>query len=411
MPVQKKKVMGATEGQPRPVLFPKYKVEIHTVATGNPITEDMMKTLLGWEVINAKDGSALGRKDDYQLTYDGKYIKCHNNARNRPYNEEWSHALAQQFLKRQFMFNGETMIIGETGLVLSAQHRGCGYLIACARYRKAKLKQEKKEDLDPDDILILQHWPNGAPVFESIIVYGIKEDHATVSTLDYNRPRSFGDVLYTSGIFAGGKKVFGNGERERMTKMLGNCVKLVWERTGMKKNKDELTEYLTNPELTQYVTNHPKLADAVKHIYGENLAKKKDEKTGPIANLIGPGTAAGLLYLMGMSNCDVTKYQASHPREEKALKFDSKTWQKAEQFWTNLVIVQQQRCPEVAALIEAFKQERNTETGKEASIKVERFGLALRNAWKRVSRSWVSSTLRLGHGQALRCGTMMTRRK
>jgi hypothetical protein len=380
MPVANKKRELAGEDLPRPIKFPNLSVKLHTVANNNALTEADVEKILGWEVVD----KAQTKKDDYTLIYEGKYIRCVNNHNNRPFYEEWAKAVCQIILKRQWKMNGETMIIGKTGLVLSAQHRGIGFKLACEMWRKAKGRQEAEQDLENHEKLILDFWPE-CPVLETIIVYGIDEDQETISTLDNTRPRTFGDVLYTSEIFRNGKTKFSPSARERLTKFLGNAIKFLWERTGLKKNESELTEYLTNPELTEFVNHHKLLADAVHHIYVENSAKKEGDKQGPIANLYGPGTAAGLLYLMAMSKFDPTEYQSESPRDEKHLlkqmnKEDfKKQWGLAEQFWTDLCIAQQQRCPLVRPVIDAFIEERKQNEGREAGFSVKT-GLLI-NAW------------------------------
>jgi hypothetical protein len=99
----------------RPVKYPTRTAEVRLVETGNPIDATLAKELLGWEEL---DDSA----DNYLLTdEDGKKIQCVNNAHNRPFNETWARTLAQDILNGHWRDNGEAIVIGKSGQVLSAR--------------------------------------------------------------------------------------------------------------------------------------------------------------------------------------------------------------------------------------------------------------------------------------------------
>jgi hypothetical protein len=263
------------------------------------VTEKMAKDYLGWKEV--------GEDDSYLLTdTDKKKIRCTNNEPNRPFVHGLMESYCQEVMNQRWRLNGETIIFGTSGRLLSGQHRLIGLVVACQKFRAGEKGKWKT-----------------APVLETFVVHGIEEDPETTSTIENVRPRSLADVLFTDvNLF--GKKT-SEADRKRLAKMTANAVNEVWERTAS--GEQTFLAKKTHAEEIDFIRRHPKLLEAVKFIDGENGANM-------VGRFVNPGTAAALLYLMGSSDTDGKEYRASTVRTEK--KFDWKYWEKAEEFWTCL---------------------------------------------------------------------------
>lgn len=283
------------------VLYP--EVTVRLCQMEDAITMEQAKKLLGWEECEGEDYFTLDMHE--------KKIRCLNNEANRPYDRGRAEQYAQVILQRQWAgprgngktVNGESLVIGKTGQTLSAQHRLTGLIFACQRW--------EKED----------HWRTNwpeMPVMESVVVYGVDESGETTMTIDNVKPRTAADVFYSDTLIYPKEK---NKDRRELCKLLEFAIRFCWYRTGAK--FDAYAPLLSHPEAKAFITAHPRILRAVKHIYQENA----DSRIRPLLSL---GTAAGLMYLMGVSDSDPEKYTG----EEKSL--STKLWDKAVNFWTNV---------------------------------------------------------------------------
>ena len=285
----------------REIIHPKRKAKFYTKEEGNPITVKLMKKWLDWEEEeNDKYGEDYLLKDCY-----GKKIRCYNNLSNRPFDKRLCKMLKQETLRRNWKINGESIVIGTTGMFLSGQHRGVGLILAA-----------QEVELDPDK----WEWGEEEPYLESLIAFGISEDDDVVNTLDTGKARSLSDVIYRSNVFANADAK----ERKQASRMVEHAVRLLWDRTGASDDAYSPSLIRTHMESLYFIDLHPKLIDCVEHIYAENTEKR-------ITKYIGPGYASGLLYLMGCSASDPDAYRKNDPPMEELL--DWQHWEKACDFW------------------------------------------------------------------------------
>ena len=333
------------------VVHPEVVVELRDAA--NPITVEMAKHLLGWVEEEPQTDSSPGTKfgDAYLLTDEaGHKVRCLNNTRNRPFEEGWSKKLAQDILNRHWMFNGEAIIIGKSGQVLSGQHRLIALVLAYQKWASDEQKYHWQEKWETE------------PVMHSVLVYGVDESSATTRTLDNVKPRSFADVLFTESGFFGKAKP---NDRKVLARMVDYAIKLLWHRTGEK--ADAYSPQRTHSEGLEYLERHKKILPAVNHIFEENQEQA-------IAKYISPGTAAGAMYLMAACNTDGDVYRNADTRSER--KIDLGTYEKAEEFWMLLG----NGGPEFKALRSALRPV--TETGEAIVMGQEEKLAVLAKAWK-----------------------------
>jgi hypothetical protein len=295
----------------RPVLYPEPETVMHYGQA--ELTVAQAKELLGWE--EETDTAKFGT--DYMLIdRTGKKVRCVNNAGNRPWYGSWADTLAQEHLMRRWRLNGETIVIGKTGLVLSAQHRLISLVLAeQERANATDAKGERWGSLWPDEVTM-----------PAIVVYGIDESDDTVNTLDTGKPRSLTDVIYRSPFFADLK----SGDRRTVSRHADYAVRMLWFRTGA--NMDPFAPRRTHAESLDFIARHPRVLEAVKHLFEEESGSERR-----ISKYITLGTAAGLMYLMGCSGSAdeaCLDYQKASPSNEEQLSWEM--WDKASEFWVML---------------------------------------------------------------------------
>jgi len=290
--------------------MPKIEVEDHVypeisvqVCVGDDaLTVDQAKDLLGWESEQGK----IKFGDSYTIIdEEKKKVRCRNNTKNRPLNEEWSRTLAQDILNRRWKINLETIIIGWDGQVLSGQHRLIGLILASQMWAANKHWREK--------------WKT-EPVIETLVAFGADESEECTRTLDNVRPRTLSDVLYMSDAFGHHKPK----DRKVIVRIIDYAVRLLWQRTGVTGN--EYVSRRTHSESLDFISRHPRIITAAKHIYEEDAS-------GSIRSYISMGYAAGLLYLMAASEDSRDTYLSGEfPNEEQ---LGLAKWDEACEFWTD----------------------------------------------------------------------------
>ena len=286
-----------SDDAPAPV-YPEFKARVF--GPDAPLDFETAKQLLGWEEV------PLGGGKHTLVDETGKKVRFRNSTRNRPFTAELSRQYAQDLLRGHWKLNGETVIVGQSGEVISGQHRLAGVVLA------------EQIRTGPQ----AEHWtdqgltgPVGMP---TVVIFGAAEDDDTVNTVDTGRARSPADMLYRCHLFTS----FPASERRTLARMTDHAVRIIWDRTGA--DQDAFAPRKTHSELMSFIDRHPKLVSCVKHIFTENTE-------GVISSHISPGYAAGMMYLMGVSASDPAKYKKDDPREEKSLKFTH--WDKANDFW------------------------------------------------------------------------------
>jgi hypothetical protein len=291
----------------RPIVYPEPTSRFYL--DDDPITIEKAKEILGWEE-EPKKGT-FG--DNFLFTLpSGIKVRCTNNETNRPFYPNVSAVLRQDILNKQWKLNGEPIILGKTGIVLNGQHSLVALILAGL-------------ELSDPDSPYHETWGIEEPYFVKLVVYGISEDDATVNTMDTCKPRSLADVIYRAHYFKGAAKK----DQKQLAKMLSSAIMMLWERSGTFEDAHNVTR--NHSVSIEYLNRHPKLLQAVRHIYEEDGGKNDKNKIGKYLNR---GYAAAALYLMGSSLSDSDAYYAADHPNESMLNWE--LWERACEFFVEL---------------------------------------------------------------------------
>lgn len=305
-------------------------------------------------------------------------VICWNNDRNRPIDLKRCEEFAQTILKRQWAgpstlgsINGESGVIGETGVPLSCQHCLVGLLIAIDRWESQPTMWQ-------------EFWPE-EPYIEKLIVVGVSESEAVVQTLDNVRPRSLEDELYVGDEFRDLIPV----QRREVAKLAASAIDYLWKRTraasldhhGTKRIKGgAMTQYITHAVAREFLSRHERLKKCVRFLFDRNRKEKvlcvsSDADTVPVL----PGIASAMLYLMGCSASNPDDYVNANPLpSEKVL--DWSRWDQACKFWIDLT---NKDCKEAAPIRRALR-----ELVKYEDMELEAHGGALLEKTCVLAMSW-----------------------
>jgi len=288
----------------RKVIYP--EVEVKRFVKDEALTVSQAREFMGFR--EAKD------KEPYLLkgfNENGEVVKitCDYNCRNRPFYPSVYQTLKQAILNKQWEFNGETAIIGKTGLVLDGQHTFM-----------ALIQAEYERQFGDGKYHWAEIWKKPITI-DKIVVLGISEEDDVVNTINTAKPRSLADVLFRSEFFTS----LAPDARNMVARICAQAIGFLWVRTG--RVNDIYSGRRCHSESVSFLRHHPKLMDAVRHIFEEDAEKA-------ISNLIPASIAAGLLYLMGSCSSNIDDYTHADEPGDSALDF--RHWDKAEEFWVLL---------------------------------------------------------------------------
>lgn len=300
------KLKGGIAGSKRTVIYDKHTAVIHDGVEAPAITAAQAKEILGWEEEGEKN--PFGKK--YLTEINGKKVRCNNNVTNRPLGMAVVETLVQEILNKRWSYNGESIIIGRTGLVLNGQHTLLALIIAAQRWH--------------DNPEACPLWKE-EPTLHKLIAYGVKEDDQTVNTMDTCKPRSFADVLYRAQLF----KDLTSEQRKNATKILGGAVRMLWHR--VEPHSNALSKYRTHSEVFAFFERHPSLIKATQHVWEENADQENKNK---LSKWLALSYCATCMYLMGTSGSNPEKYYTSDEPSEKHL--DLSRWDRASEFFVEL---------------------------------------------------------------------------
>lgn len=305
----KKATAKAAKVEKREVIYDKLYAEIFDVSQDHgPITESMGKELLGWQEETDKEKAPFGNKHVAEISkLYGVKVRATNNTINRFLDIGKVALLKQEILRQRWQFNGEPIIISTTGQVLNGQHTLYGLILAVKEWREATLSYPEWET---------------EPTINKAVVYGVSEDDSVVNTMDTCKARSLTEVIGRANYF----RTMKEGERKAASKMCDWAIRAMWKRTGV--HITSLGIKQTHAECIAYLESHLTLLKAVKHIHSENDG-------GKLNNFLPIGMASAMLYLMGCSNTEPDKYYKADDPTEKLL--DWSNWEKASEFWVELV--------------------------------------------------------------------------
>lgn len=312
----------------REVIYEDIEVRVYRGETA--LNEQDAKNLLLWE--EEREGVKFGA--NYLLTdNDGKKIRCYNNISNRPFYTQIARTWESEVLNKRWRLNGETMIIGKTGINISCQHRLIGFILACQEWRK---NREKWAMWDEE------------PTMDCIVVFGVEETDDVINTVDTGKIRTLTDVIFRSELIRDYKEA----DRKTLANIISFAIKTVADRTGAWVNA--FGPKRTHSEMLNFLDRHSKLLEACKHIF---------EELSPEATcFVTPGTAAGLLYLMGASTTDPAAYVLRDTPTESSL--DMGNWEKACDFWVQVI---HRKFPALVARMGQFTQDSQADGETETS--------------------------------------------
>ena len=294
----------------RAIIYPKPEARI--CYGKDALTVSQAKDMLDWDDADVTDSN-------YTLVdRNGRKVRLWNNVGNRPFDLSTANKWCSEILHKQWKLNGETLIIGKTGITHSAQHRLVGLILAGQEWAKNKDRWAK-------------YWPK-EPVLETFMALGIDDDDATINTIDTGKPRTLWEVICRSEYFA----AIPEKDRKVLARMTHYAIQLVWDRT--KACLGNFSTKRSHADALDLLARHERLLECVKHIHEENSldTNEEGEKVQRIGQWISPGYAAGLLYLMGQSKTDyeASPYKAAEPPHETML--DWSAWDTARDFWVEL---------------------------------------------------------------------------
>lgn len=283
-------------------------IEVKLYQGNDALTVEQAKAYLGW---TEGPPEVAPETPAFLTDYNNKQVWLAHNDHNRPFDKAWSRTLESEILNKRWAgpngrgktINGESMIIGGTGICISAQHRLVALVLAA-----------QERDLHPDK------WPmwDCEPVMDCLIVCGVDESSEVVDTIDTGKRRSLMDVIYRSDLFENMKA----SDRKQVSQIASYAIKCFADRTGIL--KDAYAPSRTHSEMIDVLHRHGKLLECVKHIFEEN-------EKGVIGKVIGAGYAAGMMYLMAAGATDPKQYQTSEFPSESLL--DLSLRDKACEFW------------------------------------------------------------------------------
>lgn len=352
MPAIKGKKKHKEEMEKQDIIYPELVVVKHyyekEISEGEkcPLLAKDAMSLLGWqteedwlkeafpEIDNEEDRRKAYGGDGHPFSSEYFFIdfkrdkvRLLKNWGNRPFDEKHCYRLAQTILKREWAgptcfpgetVNGEPILIGRSGRVLSGQHRLIALVLAHQIWSGVQ------------SVHWTGVWPE-QPSMDTIIVYGISEDKNVTRTIDNVKSRSTADVLFADvGMFPGENKA----DRIKLAKYIQSAIKLLWQRTGASENAFAPQQTTTGD--VSFIDRHGRLKDAMLHIYGLD---NNPENPGGISYFINPGYACTLMYLYGASASAGEKYWAkvkNDEADESGIKWTN--WSKAKAFWTALAL-------------------------------------------------------------------------
>lgn len=291
----------------RPIIYKDVKLDVLDGKAGRGwLTADDAKKLLGWRT-EEEAGETFAEGDWVLKDRTGNKVQMVNNDHNRPLYQSNVEALCQEQLYQRWKFNGETIIITDTGRVGNGQHTLTALVLG-------------QQDVEADPDKWSEKWPDGLKIAKAVI-YGIEDDDSVMNTMDNGKPRSLTDVLFRSEHLKKVKPQL----RKSLAAVLSFAIRVLWERTGAMRPGEAYDPRRTTGEMLDFLARHEKLVKAVQHVWAE-------DEHNALSKYVKAGTAGALMYLMASSDTDGAAYLKA--RRETKLKFTH--WDKAEEFFTLL---------------------------------------------------------------------------
>ncbi len=333
-----------------PVVYDELLIQERSTASPlGPLSVEDVEVLLDWETEKAYQARMMGENPGSKpeawiygevyhcLDTDKQKVRCWRNAGNRPFDQSWCDDLIHTILYGQWAgphtipgetVNCEIIRISKFGRVISGQHQMTALKLADEWLQKSRAQPGNA--VEPK----FPAW-NGHehPFIETLVSTGMSEDPRVLQTVDYVKPRTVADMLYTMELYRDKMPV----ERKEMTRILSSAIDVLWNRT-------ETKGYKTHPEVVGFLERHKRLLKCVEHLFTENRASVDGgRKIGKLR--LSPGQCSALCYLMGSNQSDATVkklgdfdygdvYRNESPPSERNL--DWSYWDRAREFWARL---------------------------------------------------------------------------
>lgn len=315
---------------------------------GKPVVIDVptAKKLLGWQEVEGDQAWLF--KD-----HEGNRIACTNNLNNRPLDMGKVRMLTQEILQKRWKVNGEPIILGVSGIILNGQHT----LISTVLAEQLRTSEEQGE-----------HWKliHDSPIsIQKFVNAGIEETDDVVNTMDTCKPRTLSDMVYRSEYFTTTQDL---GKKKKLSSLADGAIKFLWLRTGA--SSDPYSPLRTASESLNWLDNHRRLIDVVKHVYEESQASKNLQKLLPLSKL------TGLVYLFAACKSSWTDYENTRSEQDMDLSMQDK----AEEF----VIMLASGDPAVTEVFHAFAALVHPETGVDMGSTEHKIAILIK-AWQRFS--------------------------
>src|SRR5690606_21493596 len=161
----------------REVIYP--EVELNLCAGEESLTAEQAKALLGWQ--EESENIKLRSNEFVPLIKNhlGIKVRLNHNLTNRPLYSGIVDKLMQEILNGNWRFNGEPIIVGNTGMILDGQHTLISLILAAAKWHEKSGQYKDK-------------WKT-EPTIDKLIVYGVSEEDSVVNTINTGKERSFYD--------------------------------------------------------------------------------------------------------------------------------------------------------------------------------------------------------------------------
>jgi hypothetical protein len=272
----------------RPLLYE--TVAVYLCVGETALTAEGARKLLGWTQPTEKEKPF---KEYLFRDRNNVTTVCTNNLTNRPFYPWLALTYMYEMLAGNWRLNGETLVIGRTGMCLDCQHR----LIALAW-------AEQEYANNPDKY---PFW-GGSPTIDCIIVFGVDESIEVSNTINVGKSRSLSDALYASKLFTGSP-----ARVKQLCKVADYAVRLLCQRTGADENS--FTPKRSHAESLNFLSRHPLLLKVIEEVYDVDAKHNR-----ALQQYLSLGYLSALAYLMRCSS-DGKAYHESDLPSESELEF------------------------------------------------------------------------------------------
>lgn len=247
---------------------------VHLHFDETSLTCDAVKELIGWtsEPDGVDWGANFALKDRF-----GKKIQLAKNPTNRPLKKQIAERYALEFLRGKWHFNGEPLIIGQSGEVRDGQHRAVAFILA-----------EQSRAIDQ------KQWGETPLRYPVVVVTGISDESEVADSIDLGQQRSLNDVMFRH------ENASNRPATTKSARALSEAIRMVWLRAGGKTISS--APHFPHSEALEFYAAHPGLLESVEEIL--HLNEGLDGNESLLKPFLPLGVSAALHYLMSQIDAD-----------------------------------------------------------------------------------------------------------